>query len=392
VSASDHGGANGWRWRGRRSLGLLLALWVSVAWAHKPSDSYLTLTLPAGSNVLQGQWDVALRDLDFVLALDTNRDGAITWGELKASRARISEYVFAHLSLTAIGRGDRGVCTPRLTGLLVDEHVDGRYAVLRFSADCGLVPAQLTVRYQLLFEVDPTHRGLLQVIGSGHEQAEVLSRGSSTVSLDVTAPGRWQQFRDFVDEGIWHILKGYDHILFLLTLLFPAVVRLGRSGWEPRESLRDAGLDVLQVVTAFTLAHSLTLSLAVLGVVHLPARWVECAIAATVLLGALNNLRPLIVSRRWLVAFAFGLVHGFGFASVLADLGLHGANLALSLVGFNFGVELGQMLIVLVVLPLAFLLRHTLLYRRAFMPAGSVAIGLLAGYWLVARLSGAPLG
>ena len=392
MSASDHGAPSGRRWRCRRSLGLLLALWVSAAWAHKPSDSYLTLTLPAGSNVLQGQWDVALRDLDFVLALDTNRDGAITWGELKASRARISNYVFAHLSLAAIGRGDRGVCRPRLTGLLVDEHVDGRYAVLRFSADCGLVPAQLTVRYQLLFEVDPTHRGLLQVIGSGHEQAEVLSRGSPTVSLDVTAPGRWQQFRDFVDEGIWHILKGYDHILFLLTLLFPAVVRLGRSGWEPRESLRDAALDVLQVVTAFTLAHSLTLSLAVLGVVHLPARWVECAIAATVLLGALNNLRPVIVSRRWLVAFAFGLVHGFGFASVLADLGLHGANLALSLVGFNLGVELGQMLIVLVVLPLAFLLRHTLLYRRAFMPAGSLAIGLLAGYWLVVRLSGAPLG
>jgi hypothetical protein len=371
---------------------LLLTLWVSAAWAHKPSDSYLTLTLPAGSNVLQGQWDVALRDLDFVLALDTNRDGAITWGELKAARARVNDYVFAHLSLTAIGRGDRGVCTPRLTGLLVDEHVDGRYAVLRFSADCGLVPAQLTVHYQLLFEVDPTHRGLLQVIGSGREQAEVLSRGSPTVSLEVTAPGRWQQFRDFVDEGIWHILKGYDHILFLLTLLFPAVVRFGRSGWEPRESLRDAALDVLQVVTAFTLAHSLTLSLAVLGVVHLPARWVESAIAATVLLGALNNLRPLLVSRRWMVAFAFGLVHGFGFASVLADLGLHGANLALSLVGFNCGVELGQMLIVLVVLPLAFLLRHTLLYRRAFMPAGSVAIGLLASYWLVARLSGAPLG
>src|SRR4029077_1826896 len=127
-------------------------------------------------------------------------------------------------------------------------------------------------------------RGLLQVIGSGHEQAEVLSRESSTVSLDVAAPRRWQQFRDFVSEGIWHILKGYDHILFLLTLLFPAVVRFGSGGWEPRQSLREAALDVLQVVTAFTLAHSLTLSLAVLGLVHLPARLVESAIAATVLL------------------------------------------------------------------------------------------------------------
>ncbi|HKD55636.1 MAG TPA: HupE/UreJ family protein, partial [Steroidobacteraceae bacterium] len=105
-----------------------------------------------------------------------------------------------------------------------------------------------------------------------------------------------------------------------------------------------------------------------------------------------NNLRPVIVRRRWAVAFAFGLVHGFGFASVLADLGLHGANLALSLVGFNTGVEVGQMLVVLAVLPLAFLSRHTRLYRRAFMPAGSAAIALLAGYWLLARLTGGSLG
>jgi len=170
------------------------------------------------------------------------------------------------------------------------------------------------------------------------------------------------------------------------------VVRYGAAGWEPRESLRDTSLDVLQVVTAFTLAHSLTLSLAVLGLVHLPARWVECGIALTVLLGALNNLRPVIVRRRWMVAFAFGLVHGFGFASVLADLGLHGVNLALSLAGFNSGVEMGQLLIVVAVLPLAFLARHTGIYRNAFMPAGSAAIVLLAAYWLVTRMTGAGLG
>jgi hypothetical protein len=169
-------------------------------------------------------------------------------------------------------------------------------------------------------------------------------------------------------------------------------VRYGSAGWEPRESLRDTALEVLQVVTAFTLAHSLTLSLAVLGLVHLPARWVECGIALTVLLGALNNLRPAIVRRRWAVAFAFGLVHGFGFASVLADLGLHGTNLALSLIGFNSGVETGQLLIVLAVLPIAFLARRTLIYRQAFMPVGSTAVVLLAGYWLATRMAGAGLG
>ena len=373
-------------------LAVVLAAWGSDARAHKPSDSYLTLTIPASGSVLEGQWDIALRDLDFVLGLDVNRDGAITWGELKAARDRIADYAFTRLRLEGIGRGDRNICPPRLTGLLVDEHVDGHYAVLRFSADCGLRPTELAVHYRLLFEADPTHRGLLKFVGAGGEQAAVLSREAPHASLSASSPGRWQQLAAFVSEGIWHILKGYDHILFLLTLLFPAVVRRGAEGWEGRESLRDTTVEVLQVVTAFTLAHSLTLSLAVLGLVHLPARWVESAIALTVLLGALNNLKPLIIRRRWVVAFGFGLVHGLGFASVLADLGLHGGNLALSLFGFNVGVEMGQMLIVLAVLPPAFLLRETVLYRRTFMPAGSAAIVLLAGYWLLVRVTGTGLG
>jgi hypothetical protein len=193
--------------------------------------------------------------------------------------------------------------------------------------------------------------------------------------------------RAFVDEGIWHILKGYDHILFLLTLLLPAVVLYRDGQWQPRESLRQALLDILKVVTAFTVAHSVTLTLAVNGLVNLPSRWVESGIALTVLLGALNNLFPIVRERRWAVAFAFGLIHGLGFASVLADLGLHGWNLALALIGFNAGVEVGQLAIVLVFIPVAYTLRETRFYRRAFMPGGAIVIGCLAAYWLTIRLA-----
>jgi hypothetical protein len=375
-----------------RLLGVALALLAFAAHAHKQSDSYLTLKVPADATVIEGQWDIALRDLEFAIGLDANHDGAITWGELKAAEGRVARYAFSRLSLEAIGHGDRNVCPERLTELLVDRHVDGQYAVLRFTAGCGLAPVELNVRYGLLFDVDPTHQGLVGIVRNGRVQAEVLSQDSPTVTVNVTAPDRWRQFRAFVTEGIWHILKGYDHILFLLTLLLPAVVRYGSRGWEARESLRDSALDVLKVVTAFTLAHSLTLSLAVLGLAHFPARPVECGIAVTVLLGALNNLKPVIVHRRWAVAFAFGLVHGFSFAAILADLGLKGANLTLSLVGFNAGVEIGQLAIVAGVLPVAFVLRHTHLYRRAFMPAGAVAIGVVAAYWLIARLTTANLG
>ena len=143
--------------------------------------------------------------------------------------------------------------------------------------------------------------------------------------------------------------------------------------------------DVVKVVTAFTLAHSITLSLAALQVISLPSRLVESAIAASVVLAALNNLRGTIESRRWVVAFAFGLIHGFGFASVLTDLGLPQGALVLALVGFNLGVEVGQLAIVAVFLPLAFSLRRTRFYRIGVLKAGSVVVALLAGWWFVQR-------
>jgi hypothetical protein len=372
---------------------VVLALFrAPVACAHKPSDSYLSLSVPPHATQLDGRWDIALRDLDFVLDLDRDHDGTLTWGEVRTARTRIADYVLARLAVEAMGSGDRAQCALAPRDLLVEQHVDGYYAVVRFGAECGIRPTRLIIRYRLLFDVDVTHRGLLNVSAGASEQAEVLSVDSPVASISVAAPGRWHEFRGFVTEGIWHILKGYDHLLFLLTLLFPAVLRYGRAGWVPQSTLHKSALDVLKIVTAFTVAHSLTLSLATLGLVHLPSRWVESAIAASVMLGALNNLRPVVTSRRWVVAFAFGLIHGFGFASVLADLGIHGTNLVLALVGFNSGVELGQLAVVTAVLPLAFLGRHTAFYRRAFMPAGAAIISVLAGYWLVIRLTTTSLG
>jgi HupE / UreJ protein len=142
---------------------------------------------------------------------------------------------------------------------------------------------------------------------------------------------------------------------------------------------------VFKVVTAFTVAHSITLSLAALGVIALPSRVVESAIAASVVLAALNNVRPLVYGGRWALAFAFGLIHGFGFASVLADLGLPQDALLLSLVAFNLGVELGQLAIVAVFLPVAFALRGTALYRRVILVGGSLVVAAIAFAWLCER-------
>lgn len=353
---------------------LLLALMLCAlapAHAHKPSDSYLTLNVTGDK--IDGQWDIALRDLDFALNLDQDGNGELTWDEIRSQHHAIASYALARLEL------NDGACSIKAGEQLIDHHTDGAYTVLRFSATC---PGALNVGYRLFADLDPQHKGLLKLVSGGVTSTAIFSPGQPRQQLQLRAPSRWMQFADYVKHGVWHIWIGFDHILFLLSLLLPAVVlpMLGKQA----QTFRAAAFDVLKVVTAFTLAHSLTLTLASMHVLSLPSRWVESAIALSVVVAALNNIFPLFRGRRPLAAFVFGLIHGFGFASVLADLGLPQGALALSLLGFNVGVELGQLAIVAVFLPFAWLTRHTWFYRQ-LMTTGSAAIAVIAAVWLFER-------
>ncbi|AGY56830.1 apolipoprotein N-acyltransferase [Gloeobacter kilaueensis JS1] len=367
---------------------VLLFLWAIAlvgivpalpATAHKPSDSYLSMNIERAH--IGGQWDIALRDLDYGIGLDDNDDGAITWGELRARRRAIEAYALSRLQVRADGKA----CPLQPVNLLVDNHTDGTYAVLRFAGNCPRPVTAVELKYQLFFDLDPQHRGLLNLRTGGQTQTAIFSPAQASQRLTLTSHPI-AQFLDFVREGVWHIWLGYDHILFLLTLLLPAVLTRKGGHWQGASSLRQIFANVLKVVTAFTLAHSLTLSLATLGVVQLPSRLVESAIAISVVFAALNNLYPLVQRRRWLIAFCFGLIHGFGFAGVLADLGLPRAALLLALVGFNLGVEAGQMAIVAAFLPVAFVLRDSWLYRRLTFAGGSALIAAIACIWFAERL------
>lgn len=363
-------------------LALLALAFASAAFAHKPSDSYLSLAVDGAA--IAGQWDIALRDLDFALGLDADQDGAITWGEVNAKRVEIVAYATSRL---ALGPAD-APCRLRVRDLLVDHHSDGAYAVLRFAAACGAAPATLDVGYRLLFDLDPQHRGLLKLSARNVTRTAVFADDAPSRRFVLDEPSLIAQFAEYLKEGVLHIFAGFDHVLFLLSLLLPAVlVRSPLRGqrWAGAPSFRYALCDVFKVVTAFTVAHSITLSLAALELVSLPSRLVESAIAVSVVLAALNNVRPVIYGGRWVLAFVFGLVHGFGFASVLMDLGLPRESLLLVLVAFNAGVELGQLAIVTLFLPIAFALRDTPLYRKGVVVAGSLAVAAVASVWLAER-------
>jgi len=372
----------------RALLLVVCSLGTGWAWAHKPSDSYLTLQADTHTPEIRAQWDIALRDLELALHLDADGDGAIDWGELRARETELFSYALARLAID----GNGTPCSLVPGDLLVDDHSDGAYAVLRFSARCTQTPRTLGVVYRLLFDLDPTHRGLLRLDTESGPRSAVLSPEQSHQQFVLDETSRLATFTQFARDGVHHILVGYDHILFLISLLLPAVLVRREGRWLPVSDLRAAILGVLAVVTAFTLAHSITLSLAALGVVGLPSRLVESGIALSVVLAALNNIWPRVTRRVWLLAFGFGLVHGFGFASVLADLGLPRDALALALAGFNIGVEFGQLSIVLLVVPLAYLSRTQNFYRPAILHAGSGAIAVIAGVWLCSRVLGFGLG
>ncbi len=368
-----------------RVVALAIALVGSIsgeAHAHKPSDSYLRIS--TGSEGLRLRWDIALKDLEMIVGLDSDANGEITWGELKARQSAVFEYARSRLSISVDGQP-----VSLVPGrLLFNRHSDGGYAVLELGTDAPGNPGRVSISYSLLFDVDPTHRGLVLVGAEGGSgTTHVLSPELSTVEFDLADPGPWRSFLVFVREGVWHIWIGYDHVLFLLTLLLPAVLVRRDRKWTPVDELRPAVWDVAKIVSCFTLAHTITLWLAVMDHVALPSRWVESVIALSIIITAAHNLRPVLPSSMsgLVFGFGFGLVHGFGFAGALKDLGAKDLALGSALLGFNVGVELGQLCIVLAVLPVMYRLRHRAVYLWVFLRLGSIAIAALAAVWFVER-------
>lgn len=369
-------------------IAIFIALFSSSALAHKASDSLLTLE--RNGIQISGQWDIALRDLDVALGLDADGNGDIQWREVKARHADIARYATSRLTVQA---GD-APCSINVTEHLLDRHTDGTYAVLRFNGVCNpnSADAALKIDYRLLFDIDAQHRGLLKLTNNGQTSSAIFPANNPVQEFRAHQSKSASSMSGFIADGIKHIAIGFDHILFLVVLLLPAVlVRNEQNGrrWLPVTTFRKALVSVASIVTAFTIAHSITLSLATIGIVTPPARWVEILIAASVVMTAVDNVTPIfpppLRQRRWLIAFVFGLIHGFGFASVLQELNLPSTDLVLSLIGFNIGVELGQLALVVLLLPAAYLFRARSVYPHVVLAGGSMLIAFIASGWLLER-------
>jgi hypothetical protein len=375
--------------------------------AHNPNQTYLYLRIYKDG--IGGRFEINTLDLN--KAFNLNLENGYTLSDLDPVMPRIKEYYLERTGFSSV-YGDHEITfdTPdilRLEGL-------GDYLQLNFTLQgVDEVPDNLDIYYNVLFDVDPTSQ-CLQVIEYNWKAGIHNNEGISSLSfgpnetrktLDLSEASLMQGMKTMIGSGMHHIFIGLDHILFLLALLlpgvvtrfsgnsetstptkldntvFPAALKSYATAWVPNESFRSSFIYVIKIVTFFTVAHTITLSLAALEVIKLPGVLVESIIAISIALAALNNIIPMLPQgREWLIAFIFGLFHGFGFASVLADVGLGGDYLVLSLLGFNIGVEVGQILIVAIIFPVLYLLRNTDLYRPILI-YGSIFLILVALNW-----------
>jgi hypothetical protein len=376
-------------------LGMALTLATGDAWAHKASDSYLQID--AGDRGLTLRWDIALRDLDAALDLDSDQDGRLTWGEVDRAWPRLQSYALSRLNIDG--------CPLRSTGRALERRNDGVYAVILLASDCVLTrPPAIT--YSLLREIDATHRGIAKVQRAGRPMTlTMLDPSVATAAISPVAqatagaalpPAAFEKLPitgawGFLREGIRHILTGYDHVLFLLCLLLPSVMRRTPDGWRSVDKLSQAVWPVVGIVSAFTVAHSITLGLAATKVLSLSPAFIEPAIAVTIILAALDNVWPIFPVRRVVVTFCFGLIHGFGFAGVLAELNLPTSAFTLALLEFNVGLEVGQLMIVMGATALLFLLREWPSYRVCLVRGGSFAAMFVGTLWLIERTANVSL-
>jgi branched-subunit amino acid transport protein len=345
--------------------------------AHVTSTSYLTIEVGTG---LHTEWEIAVRDIEYVLRLDRARFPPESAVPLEA----LAEYALPRLAV----RADGGDIRSELLEASVSMRDGVPHCLFTLGAPLSSIPARIEIDYRLfVVDEDPNHRALFSVTSGTATHTGVLERGGHLRRLTLREPSLRATFADFLRQGVWHIWLGFDHVAFLVALLLPSVLIRSVGGWTAAHDGRRVCAEVLRVVTAFTVAHSVTLVLATLRVVTVPGSVVEPAIAVSVLWAAAANLGSWPWAHGWPAAFAFGLLHGFGFAGALQELALPSRHLGWALLAFNGGVELGQLAIVAVFVPAAFAVRARGWYETRVLRYGSLAIAGLAVVWLGQRLS-----
>ena len=380
---------------------MVMAVWTSPAGAHSGDESYAYLDVT--ESTLGGRIDLPVPDLEAAtgLALDTaDGDIDVMMANVAANRDVIDEYLYAHFAVGADGAVWN--VTYAEAEPLFEDVSTAFYVLFPFEADVPVdeVPRVLEMTFDPFVDINEDHRpvALIRndwgagVVDADAETLAAFSADTRSQSIDLGDTGWWKNFSSSIDLGVDHIKTGPDHVLFIMVLVLPAVAIFGAGAWRPAPTFGTALWRVLKIVTMFTVAHSITFTLAGLDILPTPsAKITESIIALSIAAAAFNNVRPVVVNREWALAGAFGLFHGMGFASLVSGLEVDRSTQLVSLLGRNVGIEIGQAAVVVMVFPALFLLRRTVAYRP-FLVVSSLALSIISLGWGIERLFEADLG
>lgn len=353
----------------------ILVGFVKVAFAHDPGISIANVQV--SNQRLDLKISFALSDIETIVGINTNNDDQFSHSELTTAQAELAALFSNGIEIRMKNN--------RLTAESIDLTTeDNENLIVRFTVNT-MTTGRLSLYMPILKQLPRGHRQYLIVNNDDSTYQNVLSAKSKPVNVDLSMKNSANIFRLYFTQGIQHIFAGFDHILFLLTLLLPAVLIFSKNQYLGVPKLMPTLIDTFKIVTAFTLAHSITLGLAVFQIIQLPGRLVESVIAFSIIVCAINNLKPILPLSRWSLAFGFGLIHGFGFANALIDLGIESKKSIFPLLGFNLGIETGQLAIVILVLPTIYIIRHSTIFRIWVFKGGSIASILIACGWMFER-------
>ena len=360
--------------------------------AHRLNETYVYFSV--SDTALTGRFEATTSDIQLVIPVDEDGNGEVSLEELEANADEIYKYFAQRLSLWD---GDRAVeITPAEIKVLPTPQ--GDFAQIGFKVlDLAPVPDELGIQYRPLTDaINPEHLGygLIEnntrtgiVDNEGHVSL-VFNASNARQTLHLSGEPLGGVFVDFLRQGIFHIWKGFDHLIFLISLMLPAVMLAGGKKWVPQESFAPAFMNVIKLVTVFTLSHIVAFSIAVFGIVNLPIPLVVTVITLAIVAVALMNMFPAYQKFLIWAVVIFGVFHGLGYANILAPLGMDPSAKWVGIAGFNLGIELGQIAVVLIALPVIWLFRNWSLYPQLAFNFGSICLVLLAGVWYLERATG----
>ncbi|MEM7095432.1 MAG: HupE/UreJ family protein [Actinomycetota bacterium] len=377
-------------------FGALVAA-APAASAHETEQPYVYAFI--GETTIDGRVELAIGDVAEVLDLDLSGSDVEIEETLRANADLLRRYTSEHLSF-GFGGAERPITFDRVD-LFRESPGKLAFAVIQYAVDTSgvTVPAEIEVAFDPFFDEISGRDGLLLITGGysagvyerDKELLVTFTSSNRDQAVDLGERGQWENFTASITLGIDHIKTGPDHILFVLALLLPSVL-VFRDGWMPVQGFGSALWRVLKIATFFTIAHSITFTLAGMGWLPTPpSKVVETIIAASIAAAALHNLRPIWPNREWSLSFAFGLFHGMGFASLVSDLDVSRSSQLISLLGRNVGIEIGQVVVILLLFPGLYLLRRTATYPP-FLAIASVGLAALATLWSIERIFEVDLG